>query len=145
MSTNVTRHPKLHSAKELFPSPLSKGGLNSEGTYTYSIWSHIDRNWTKSLKFIFSKKATKIDKIFTVDFTLCSKHQMDGEDFVNLRGLLRKYELYHPQLFHLRLSLFSFFEGRTKLKIPSELKPHLLNSFSPPRELYCYCRTAKTM
>ena len=28
---------------------------------------------------MFSKKATKIDKI-------------DGEDFVNFRGLLRKYE-----------------------------------------------------
>ena len=41
-----------------------------------------------------SKKATKIDKIFTVDLTLCSKWQIDGEDFVNFRGLLRKYELY---------------------------------------------------
>ena len=25
---------------------------------------------------------------------LCSKRQIDGEDFVNFRGLLRKYELY---------------------------------------------------
>ena len=46
------------------------------------------------LKFMFSKKATKIDKIFTVDLTLCSKHQIDSEDFLNFRGLLRKYELY---------------------------------------------------
>ena len=46
------------------------------------------------LKFVFSKKATKIDEIFTVDLTLCSKCQIDGEDFVNFRGLLRKYELY---------------------------------------------------
>ena len=45
------------------------------------------------LKFIFSKKATKIDEIFTVDLTLCSKFQIDGEDFVNLCGLLRKHEL----------------------------------------------------
>ena len=43
---------------------------------------------------MFYKKATKIDEIFTVDLTLCSKRQIDGEDFVNFRGLLRKYELY---------------------------------------------------
>ena len=36
------------------------------------------------LKFVFSKNATKIDEIFTVD----------GEDFVNFCGLLRKHELY---------------------------------------------------
>ena len=45
------------------------------------------------IKFMFSKKATKIDAIFTVDLTLCSKRQIDGEDFVNICGLLRKYEL----------------------------------------------------
>ena len=44
---------------------------------------------------MFSKKATKIDESFTVDLTLCSKRQIDGEDFVNFRGLLRKYELYY--------------------------------------------------
>jgi hypothetical protein len=42
---------------------------------------------------MFSKKDTKIDEIFTADFMLCSKRQMDGEDFGNFRGLLRKYEL----------------------------------------------------
>ena len=41
---------------------------------------------------MFSTKATKIDKIFTVDLTLCSKCQIDGEDCVNFCGLLRKYE-----------------------------------------------------
>ena len=41
------------------------------------------------LNHIFSKKATKIDEIFTVDLTLCSKCQIDGEDFVNFCGLLR--------------------------------------------------------
>ena len=45
-----------------------------------------------TLKFKFSKKATKIDEIFTVDLTLC-KCQIDGEDFVNFCGLLRKHEL----------------------------------------------------
>ena len=48
------------------------------------------------VKFMFSKKATKIDEIFTIDLTLCSKRQIDGEDFVNFRGLLRKYNLYLP-------------------------------------------------
>ena len=41
-----------------------------------------------------SKKATKIDKIFTIDVTLCTKCQIYGEDFVNFCGLLRIYELY---------------------------------------------------
>ena len=45
------------------------------------------------LKFMFSKKATKIDEIFTVDLTLCSKCQINGEDFVNFCGLLKKHEL----------------------------------------------------
>ena len=38
------------------------------------------------IKFMFFKKATKIDKIF--------KSQIDGEDFVNFCGLFRKHELY---------------------------------------------------
>ena len=36
---------------------------------------------------MFSNKATKIDEIFTVNLTLCSKRQIDSEDFVNFRGL----------------------------------------------------------
>ena len=46
------------------------------------------------VKFIFSKKATKIDKIFTVDLTFATQRQIDGEDFINFCGLLRKHELY---------------------------------------------------
>ena len=44
---------------------------------------------------MFSKKATKIDQIFTgnLTFTYDVKCQIDGEDFVNFCGLLRKYEL----------------------------------------------------
>ena len=45
------------------------------------------------IKFYISKKDAKIDKIFTVDLTLCSKCQIDGEDFINFCGLLRKHEL----------------------------------------------------
>ena len=47
------------------------------------------------LKFVFYKKATNNDKIFTVNLTLCSKCQIYSEDFVNFCGLLRKHELYH--------------------------------------------------
>ena len=51
------------------------------------------------LKFMLSKKATKIDEIFNVDLTLCSKCQIHDEDFVNFCGLLRKHELYSPIVF----------------------------------------------
>ena len=44
------------------------------------------------LKFMFSKKATKIDEIFTVVLTVTKYFQIDGEDFVNFCGLLRKRE-----------------------------------------------------
>ena len=47
---------------------------------------------------MFSKKATKIDEIFTVDLTICSKCQIDGEDFIVFCGLLRKHELYNINL-----------------------------------------------
>ena len=40
----------------------------------------------------FFEKATKIGKIFTVNLTVCSKCQIDGEDFINFCGLLRKHE-----------------------------------------------------
>ena len=50
---------------------------------------------------MFSKKTTKIDEIFTVDLTVTTYCQIDGEDFVNFCGLLRKRELYKngPQAF----------------------------------------------
>ena len=56
------------------------------------LGSCIQRN-TSQLKFMFSKKATKIDEIFTVDLTLCCKCQIDGEDCVNFCGIHRKHEL----------------------------------------------------
>jgi hypothetical protein len=39
---------------------------------------------------MFSKKATKIDEIFTVNLTVTTYCQIDGEDFVNFCGLLVK-------------------------------------------------------
>ena len=47
-----------------------------------------------NVKVMFSKKAKKIDKIFTVDLMVTTYCQIDGEDFVNLFGLLWKRELY---------------------------------------------------
>ena len=46
------------------------------------------------LKFMFSVKASKFGKIFTIDLTLRSKCQINSEDFFNFCGLLGKYELY---------------------------------------------------
>ena len=54
---------------------------------------NLGDHYEEKLKFMFSKKATIIDEIFTVDLTLCSKCQIDGEDFVDFCGLLRKHEL----------------------------------------------------
>ena len=55
----------------------------------------ISQLWSFTLvKFVFSKKGTKFDKIFTVDLKLTTYCQIDGEGFVNFFGLLRKHELY---------------------------------------------------
>ena len=43
---------------------------------------------------MFSKKATKIEEIFTVDLTLYIQCQIDSEDFFNFCGLFRKHVLY---------------------------------------------------
>ena len=43
---------------------------------------------------MFSKKALKIDEIFTVCLMVTTYCQIDSEDFVNFCGLLRQRELY---------------------------------------------------
>ena len=53
--------------------------------------------FTYVVKFVFSKKVTKIDEIFTVDLTLTAECQIDGEDFVNFCCLLREHELYYKK------------------------------------------------
>ena len=56
--------------------------------------SHRKMNEPVTLSyFMFSKKATKFDKIFTVDLTLTAYCLIDGEYFVNFCGLLRKHKL----------------------------------------------------
>ena len=61
------------------------------------------------VKVNVSKKATQIDKIFTVYLTFTTWCQIIGEDFITLCGLLRKNELY-PTSFN-EWSLL-FFSGR---------------------------------
>ena len=57
--------------------------------------SKVQMHLHKQVKFIYSEKATKNDEIFTVDLTLTTYCQIDGEEIVNFCGLIRKYELYH--------------------------------------------------
>ena len=45
------------------------------------------------IKVHLNEKATKIDKIFIVNLTVCKNRQIDGEDSSNFCGLLRKHEL----------------------------------------------------
>ena len=86
---------------------------------------------------MFSEKATKIDEIFTVNLTLCSRHQIDGEDFVNFHGLLRKYELYvcslhsNTQFKKQNCSKLQFYKHTYIFfqKLFSEWKPYMVNMF----------------
>ena len=58
---------------------------------------------------MFSKKATKTNEIYTVNLTVTTYCQIDGEDFVNFCGLLRKRELYLKNMqvtTHLKLAFF---------------------------------------
>ena len=56
--------------------------------------------------------ATKIAKIFDVYMIICSKCQIDGENFFNICGLIRKYELYILSNYHLldKQKLFSLYK-----------------------------------
>ena len=64
-----------YAAKNLQGASKNNVRLKEKKSESSNLQVHI--------KFMFSRKATKIDKIFTVDLTLCSKCQIDGEDFVN--------------------------------------------------------------
>ena len=68
-------------------------------SYRNMIHYCIFFNWLslEKVKFMFSKKVTKIDEIFTVNLTVTTYCQIDGDDFVNFCGLLRKCELKRKQ------------------------------------------------
>ena len=64
-----------------------KGILKCLVLHNLKTLSHTWKlNIFRLVKFMFSKKTTKIDEIFTVDLTSFSKCQIEGEDFL---GLLR--------------------------------------------------------
>ena len=52
-------------------------------------------NYLLYLKFMFSKKATKIDEIFTVNLTFTTERRIDGEDFIIFCGLLKNHKVYY--------------------------------------------------
>ena len=70
----------------------------SSDTCLNGIKSNQNKICNSKVKFMFSKKYSKLTEIFTVDLTLCSKCQIDGEDFISFCGLPRKHELYHQQI-----------------------------------------------
>ena len=72
---------------------LNKESVRMHSALLLAFKVRVRSRFEFQLKFMFYKKATKIDEIFTVDLTLCSKCQIDGEDFVNFCDLLRKHEL----------------------------------------------------
>ena len=78
----------FHFTAQLEKSPRARFIGSSENP-----GGHLTSNNVVGIKFMFSKKATKINEIFTVYLTLCSKCQIDGEDFINFCDLLRKHEL----------------------------------------------------
>ena len=59
---------------------------------------------------MFSKKATKINEIFTVDLTCTTLCQIESEDFIDFCGLLRKHELF-------QINLISYLEKICTYKI----------------------------
>ena len=63
-------------------------------------------NRQTKLKFMFSKKATKRYKIFTIDLTLTKWTPNRLWRFCNFDGLLRKHELYLPLFEFLKLCRF---------------------------------------
>ena len=70
------------------------------------------------IKFLFSKKATKINEIFTIDLTLCSKCQIDGEDFVNFLWPSQKTRTLNKVFLRRR----SFPGTRLKISLTKTLK-----------------------
>ena len=66
--------------------------LQTESLYRF-VLQKAQKIFAKCIKDHVFKMAPKIDEIFTTDLTLRSKGQIDGEDFMNFCGLLRKHEL----------------------------------------------------
>ena len=81
--------------KAVMPSMLFLIKQTKKEISKYCVMStEADENLSMIIKFIFSKKATKIDKIFTIDLTFTTYRQIDGEDFFKSLDLLGKHKLY---------------------------------------------------
>ena len=67
--------------------------------------------WVKTLewdvKFPFSEKATKTEKIFTVNLTVCSYRQIDGEDSSIFLGFLENMNFNIKRNMYIKYSLTS--------------------------------------
>ena len=98
----------------------------------------VQKDMKKFLKFMFSKKATKIDEIFTIDLRLCSKCQIDSEDFVNFCDLLRKHELYQKRC----QKDFDSIEGHCHRKGSKHHKPKGSSQYPAPLT-YFYWKEAR--
>ena len=94
-STDLDWKPSKKRAKNR-PKQASKieGGKSDKRAESsrYFLFNDLE-NCCCQVKFMFSKKATKIDEIFNVDLTVTTYCQIDGEDFANFCVLLRKREL----------------------------------------------------
>ena len=86
----------------------SKGAFIKDVQFLLKVDTSIPMS---DVKFTFSEKAPEIDKIFIVNLTVCSNRQIDGEDFVNFCGLLRKHELYYVRLSYLLQNRTSFMDA----------------------------------
>ena len=84
----------LYRFNEKFFQCLPNQTINVLKDWKILVGNYPTKVSNRCIKVMFSKKATKIDEIFTIDLTLCSKCQIIGDDFVNFCCLLRKYELY---------------------------------------------------
>ena len=77
---------------------------------------------------MFSKKATKIDEIFTVDL---KQRQIDGEDFVIFFGRLRKINFLKMNLTGRNTKQLNFFVKTLKIEIGLLFKTDKLFQFVP--------------
>ena len=75
IENQVNCAPEVGVASFTTPLPIAQAGCKTH-TLDFQINELVRLS---KLKFMFSKKATKVEKIFILDLTLCSKCQIDGE------------------------------------------------------------------
>ena len=80
---------RVDMIKFIYPEKATKFFLR-----IYELYYYTKELFKTNLKFGFSKKATWCDEIFILIWILLSEHQINWEISSNVRGLLRKPELY---------------------------------------------------